>query len=259
MILSTLVAVLNVVQTEWFVRRYPPPGGMEKVKADMTADRDLQNQHREEYAESGKELVQGIAFNSLFTEDQKKALKDVTDSLLNDEHLQDDLKQEFGVSFKDLNAMVIPAWQIHNEGNKFQLGLTDVCWKAAREPAGKLHVGGFTVRDTVKFKGRLTLDGTPRIALNYQAFNSIRDLRLALFHEMLHALNVPGFYPCPIILTQTDLTYLPEYRSFIKQERLNNSSQEYSLWCFLIIMPLIISFIKLLEARRYSPLRMATT
>ena len=67
--------------------------------------------------------------------------------------------------------------------------------------------------------------------LKESAFASERALRFAFFHELVHAMNIPGWqYKVPVKLPylgrfeltsgQTDLSYLEEYRWFTTKEGL---------------------------------------
>src|SRR5437763_10659134 len=133
MIGAFIFAVFTVfvaLQTEWCVRRFKRPGGVDGIKHDMAADREVQNQRRAQYIadNKGEEPAYGIVFDTFFNAKEQEQLKAAKDFLLNDERLQNDLEQSFGASFANLDAVVIPAGQMHYI-NSERLGITDESWK----------------------------------------------------------------------------------------------------------------------------------
>lgn len=236
-----LVCAFFVAQSEWYVSLPGPPGGVERMRRRMENDREAQKLIGDRYREEkNKEPVRGLVFHSLFGEANRIRLERAKQFLLGDKIFEEKFKRKYGVSLQDVNALVIPDWHMNNPDNQGQFGFMDTGWTECKKITGKLSVGGYTIRDTVVRQA--TVDGTPRILISYKAFRSDEKLRQTLFHEMLHALNVPKHYPSRINFTRSDLVYLPEYREFLERTGLRNS--EWWLW-YLLIYPLSITALAL--------------
>ncbi len=236
-VMSAIVGSLGILQTQWFVSLFPPPVSDGQMREMMAADRTRQQTLREDYRKrTQREPAQGIVIFPLFADDQLSKLAQARDFLLQDQTLEAELERAYGVSLRDVNALVIPAWHL-NSYNQELLGLTPEGWAAVRQSSGGFSYSGSIIRDS-RLGRQLTIDGTPRIALNIYAFRSDQTLRLTLFHELLHAMNVPGYYPTRLNFTQSDLTYLPLYRSFVARSGLETKS-EAEIRIFLIFLPWI--------------------
>lgn len=249
-----LSTIFVLPQTALFVSSWSRPGGVEGIKRDMASDSKTQGQRRAEYLHQGTESApEGIVPLGPFTSEERLMLDNATNFLKDDESLQKDLLSKFGVTFRDLNAVIIPEWEMKSV-NAEMLGITRAGMEDAyaQEPWG-FDVGGITVRD----RGGLapaTSDGRPRIALNLWSFNSTKELRSALFHEMLHAINVPGYRPlcvsrshgAPVcaVLAQSDLVYLPEYRNFRDRAKLKGVHDAMINLLFLALLLLLIGCVK---------------
>lgn len=236
MLLVGLLCAFLVAQTEWYVSLPGPPGGVEQMRRRMEADWEAQRLIGDRYREEKrKEPVRGLVFDSLFGKANLLRLERAKQSLLSDRIFEAEFKRKYGVSLQDVNALVISDLHISNPDNKMRFGFMELGWRECRKINGSLNVGGYTVRDTVV--RQMTEDGTPRIILSLKAFSSDAKLRQVLFHEMLHALNVPGHHPSRFNFKRSDLVYLPEYREFLERAKLRNDE---SWFWYLVIYPLSI-------------------
>jgi hypothetical protein len=230
--LLALVGIFGILQTEWFVSLLPRPT-VEEIRQHINASRALQKQIADKYrVQIGREPDNSIALSPLFTELQQRELQEAIAFLLRDESLQIDLKNNFGLSFGDVNAVIVPGWAISYE-NVDLIGITLEGWRAAQ--SASTDTQGFTLRDRPGLP-QSTVEGRPIIVLNYWAFRSNDTLRLSLFHEMLHAMNVPGYYPSRLAFTRNDLDYLPQYRDFVSRSGLEGK-RDYIIWIVLVLMP----------------------
>lgn len=232
LILSLAVGIVGVFQTRFFVSVLPRPDTA-VVREHIRRCRNFQNRT----AADIKNPSGGIVFK-LFDVEPTRKLEKAKESLVNDSALQAELINKFGVCFRDLDVIVAPAWVLPNDNE--QLGITPEGWKQAKLAKGESDVGGLTLRNQPSQKP-VTIDGRPRIVLNPNAFQSAETLRLVLFHELLHALNVPGVYPWPLTFAQNDLTYLPEYRAFIWREGLEGWDESRT-WVLAVVVPWLIGF-----------------
>jgi hypothetical protein len=240
MIFAAASGVFGILQTDWYVGlfRGPDPAVIRQEIAKCRARQiDLAARYRNE---SGKAPFSGIVFEpSLFTENQRRSLQDARHFLLGDSSLQKELLEEFGVSFQDIDALVVPSWEMRNDQNSEKVGLTPDGWRVAKNYFRELNAMGFTIRDSGT--ELLSYDGRPRIVLTPEAFRSAKTLRLTLFHEFLHAMNVPGYTPSRFSILQNDLTYLPEYRSFIGRTGLEGWRQT-AIWSLGVFTPATLFF-----------------
>jgi hypothetical protein len=225
-ILSAILLIGGICQTQLFVRFWAYPDN-KTIRGHMAECRKLQD------AMSHGNQEHRIVFQ-LFDDKVRKTLEATRDSLLNDDSLQSELKAKFGVSFRELDVVVIPAWE-NTPDNIDLVGVTQDGWKEATKVKGYSDVGGVTVRDKPILSKR-TVDGRPRIVLNPCAF---QNLRLTLFHELIHAMNVPAYYPSPLTFAQNDLIYLPEYREIVRREHLDEW-REIKIWTFAVIVPALL-------------------
>lgn len=198
----------------------------------------------------GGQLPRGIVLESFDGPAQLKVLEEAKTSLLNDETLQAELRNEFGACFRDLNVVVIPAWKMDSVDNNEVLGITIDGWRQATTARGELDVGGFTLRDR-PLSASVTVDGRPRIVLNPKAFETAASLRVTLYHELLHAMNIPGFYPWPLTFAQNDLIYLPRYRAFLRREGLGVWT-EVRTWVLAVLVPWFIAGLIARPLRAYA-------
>ncbi|HLL14618.1 MAG TPA: hypothetical protein VK388_06115 [Pyrinomonadaceae bacterium] len=241
-LLSALVMVGGFFQTQLFVRSLPRPE-TNVIRAHIEHCRKLQDQL------GAQKQPSGIVFR-MFSEKPLRTLEEVKESLLKDQALQSELKEKFGISFHELKVVIVPAWALITIDNNDQIGITYAGWKESNSAKGDSDIGGFTLRD----KGglpQITLDGRPRIVLNSVSFQDRNSLRLTLFHELLHAMNVPGDYPSKITFAQNDLVYLPEYRAFVNREKLDGY-RETTIWFLAVLIPALIL---ILLVRRYKKIR----
>lgn len=233
-ILTVILLLSGIVQTQRFVTLLPCPS-LEEIREHIKQCRAIQANQPQET---------GIVFK-LFDEETTKKLEATKDSLINDTELQDELQKTFGMSFRELNAVVVPSWKLISKDNNGLVGVTDDGWIEARKAIGEPDVGGITLRNKPNAR-KWTEDGTPRIVLNTAAFGN---LRLTLFHELLHAMNVPAFYPSPVTFAQNDLTYLPQYRNFVHRAHLDYW-HEPKIWFLAVGVPILILFLLFLRLRR---------
>jgi hypothetical protein len=235
MFLALLICVLCVMQTGWFVVYFAASDIEEMVRSRMRDDQERQKQLRDEYLRTHpNERKDKFYIHPSFSHNYKDPnntnmhrLERAKAGLLADEQLEAELRRKYGVSLRDVQAEVIPGWHVRG-ANQNLFGFTDEGWRVATKFAGDPDAKGFTVRDG-RGARKVTVDGTPRIILNYVAFTvggSDDQLRLTLLHEMLHALNVPKYTPCPLNYLQSDLLYFPEYRDFLERAGLKEDVQE---------------------------------
>jgi hypothetical protein len=254
-LIFALIGLWGLFQTEMVITWFARPGGIEKIRLEMEADRAVQVNHNNEYcALTGKNTQEGIVIHNLFVGSHKTYLEEAKKSLLSNDELRAALEEKFGVNLQQLNAVVIPAWHIR-EPNEEQLGLMPRARKGCKFAVNDPSYDGFTIRDRVGAP-KLTTDGRPRIVLNADAFNSYARLRRALLHEALHALNVPKYEPYRS--TRTDLTYLKEYREVVELVDKYDRRQERLIWAFFVILPFTLCLIALIAARNAAPWRETT-
>jgi len=236
-ILSFLVGVVGIFQTRTFISQLP---GLDEsyIRQHVTQCRKLQTVKQN----NSTQEKSGIVVELFDNDKQKKSIEEARDSLLKDEELQSVLREKFGISFRDLDVVIVPAWRMDTPDNIEQIGITIDGWRQASTAKGETNVGGFTLRDRPTDAKPTTLDGRPRIVINPKAFESEKALRLIVFHELLHAMNVPGFYPWPLTFAQNDLTYLKEYRYFVKTARLEgwDGWDETRTWVLAVFVPWLI-------------------
>lgn len=229
-----LVATFFFLQTEVFISLFTPPSRDEVRKAIATARAKQTLIGREYKARTGRDPESGVVILSeLFGDKRTEDIKREVEFLQQDAEINNYLYDAFGVSLADANVVVIPSWAMYRPENEELLGLTTEGRKTNKRHINETDVAGFTIRDKVPQEPQLTLSGRPRIVLNDEAFLSRRTLRLTLFHELLHGINIPG-RPPPRWLRRSDLCYLPEYRLCIARAQLN-PYRELWLWAFVSV------------------------
>jgi hypothetical protein len=237
LVVTTALVCIGIIQTQWFVSLLPHPS-IDTIRDHIAKCQGLQKEARDHCCkESSQPIQSGIIFK-LFSDNQKRHLEAARDILLNDEALDNELRQKFKISLRDLNVVVVPAWQMDTTDNNQLIGISDQGWRDANVAKGEPDVGGCTLRERPGFSA-ITDDGRPRIVLNPKAFEKDRTIRLTLFHELLHAMNVPGYYPSKLTFAQNDLTYLPEYRAYVRQHQLDGWYQ-YNVLLFGVGVPLLL-------------------
>ncbi|MBC8030939.1 MAG: hypothetical protein H7Z16_12575 [Pyrinomonadaceae bacterium] len=162
----------------------------------------------------GKLPTTGILISENFSATSEGMLVKALKDLLDDEALQAAIRQDFGRSFHDVNAIVFPAWEaIHD---KAVFGFTDVGRDAALIASRQVFAAGFTVHDRHN-QPQATIDGVPRIGIDREALYDQDTVKLTLFHELFHAMNVPKHEPPWYTVMQNDLVYCDEYRDYVKR------------------------------------------
>jgi hypothetical protein len=164
-----------------------------------------------------------------FDEDLKGQLKDARAFVENDEEFQKLLLKRFGRNFKGLDVIMIPMWSPKVQDNYSQAGITyDARWTDVLDAFFDKDAKAVTIRERPG-KPQMTVDGIPRIIVKYEAFASTTTLRKTVFHELLHAINLPGYrYRTKVpwwgeveyTKAQDDLCYLEEYRNYTSKESL---------------------------------------
>jgi hypothetical protein len=247
-ILSFLVGVVGIFQTRTFISQLPALDES-YISQHVTQCRKLQTVKQN----NSIQKKSGIVVELFDTDKQRKSIEEARDSLLKDEELQSVLREKFGVSFRDLDVVIMPAWKMDTPYNIDQIGITIDGWRQASTAKGETNVGGFTLRDRPTDAKPTTLDGRPRIFINPKAFESEKTLRLIVFHELLHSMNVPGFYPWPLTFAQNDLTYLKEYRYFVKRAGLEgwDGWDETRTWVLAVFVPWLICGQLIAQIRKY--------
>lgn len=255
MVIAALSGIFGIFQTEWFVSTRPSPA-LSEIRQQVTIDDAVQQKIYVEYCRNHQSGTRGIIFYSpLFNEKQVKLLETAKDALMRDLALQSQLRNDFGHSFDEVNAFFVPAWELHNPWNQDVVGLTKVGWFGIKAHAGDPNILGFTMRDRQNIPMQLTIDGTPRVALNLEAFVSAHTLQLTVYHELLHAANVPAYDPPRVTLLQTDLTYLPQYRDYIHQTGLDDG-REQRIWLVIVFAPWTVCLLVLVQTVYYRKRRL---
>ncbi|HXQ71050.1 MAG TPA: hypothetical protein VN844_11210 [Pyrinomonadaceae bacterium] len=144
-----------------------------------------------------------------------------------------------------VGAVVALSWETDNQGYAEVIGITrQGGWTDFKEATKSCAIGATTIRDRPGVDQR-TLDGTPRIVLNPNALAYSNWTKFVVFHEMLHAMNIPA-YSLPLAWVQTDLTYLEEYRWYVEKNNLGTWN-DYICWGFTVFLGII----SLVLFRRY--------
>ena len=236
LIASALVGIFGLLQTQMFVSLVRIPSRQE-IESHKACCAGLQQGVRSRYCQDGvKKPEVGIRISTLFNDTQHAALNRITKGLMSDPEAVNYFKNTLGVSLENVSAVIIPGWHTLNDANDGPFGLTEAGGDAARTSAGDVNVEGFTLRDRCDFRKEITLTGTPRVAINLRAFDSEAVLKLTIMHELLHALNVPGYRVFRFTVLQTDLTYLPEYRDYVASHSMEGSRQ-MKLWLNWVCAP----------------------
>jgi hypothetical protein len=225
------ISLFGFAQTEKFVSLLPHPSKAE-IRASMEKATAEQRQIMARYGYvDGQEPHATRMVSNLFTDEDEKRVHIALYNLLRDEKLNEPLRHGLGVRLRNVTAVIVPYGY-----DAAQLGLTED-GRRLLTSTGELNLSGMTIRD-VDSARQLTSDGRPRIILFDTAFYSEKTLRLTLFHELLHASNVPGHTLSPFTFLQDDLTYLPEYR-FALKERGFRKWNEFYIWLFGVVLPLV--------------------
>src|SRR5882724_358682 len=247
---SFSLAIVGFCQTQLFVSLLPYPRAQvlnHREKASLRQS-EIQSEYR---ARTGNEPLSFVEYRS-FSPSVQVELKESMTYLISDERLNTKLKESFGVTLRDTKAVIIPSWEVEDRAGATLVGLTLSGWTMlSSRSISDEH--GVVIRDTGDQSEQLTTDGVPRIVLSASAFQDPKTLRLTLFHELLHALNIPGYSPSRVVALQDDLTYLPEYRSIVRQEKLRGWT-EYNIWFFGVILPFTYSFFNLTRILKSIPL-----
>jgi hypothetical protein len=229
--------VFGILQTQFYISRADRPG-LDAILKEIKASQELQQQAAARWEQAGKSQHENIVIDkNYFTPMQYKAITKETRSLTADE----DTLPYFRTSLGEVHAVIFPAWMIEKPEDFKDFGITkegvsSAPAVASADVAGDSLVPAFTLRDRPEQRDRVTEDGWPRIALNLSAFESEETLRLTLFHELLHAGNIPGYSPSRFTIFQNDLTYLPEYRGYVAREGLEGW-REWRLWGWWVFAP----------------------
>ncbi|MGB8508013.1 MAG: hypothetical protein WCD76_06400 [Pyrinomonadaceae bacterium] len=221
-IVLTPIAVLLFFQTGLFIRHLTHPDGATLLKS-MADDRLEQVLRRKQYLSNPKAtpLPKGLDYDPLFTSGEKGMLETEAKRITTNSTLETEFNNKFGVSLKDLDAVVFPAAKL-SKVNCPRLGVESQALEDAKvKSAWRFSVGGFTIRDGAG-AAKATADGRPRIAIHPWSFATQKTLRRALLHEMFHSANIPAFNPFPYSLAHHDLTYLPEYKELLGLANLND-------------------------------------
>ncbi|HEY0761058.1 MAG TPA: hypothetical protein VGD61_01670 [Pyrinomonadaceae bacterium] len=234
--LSILLAVFCWMQTglyvRWYVSRFETnslsyPNLKAKIKADQGYQKTLRpaaetNEPNEKECDPKEPdcKVQYLAFTTKEKDNVRKALNFV----LADNELDQTLKAQFETSVRNVKVVVAPIWTRDDPDYLKKNGITLDGEVDVDKSSKSCDIGAATVRD--KFGGpQKTADGIPRIVFNPNALADESWTRRVVFHEMMHAMNLPGYY-APFGRAQTDLTYLPEYCWFVGKAKLGSFSEK---------------------------------
>jgi hypothetical protein len=193
-------------------------------------------------------LSTGIAFEG-FDNQLAIRIRAAVHSFRDDVALNKMLKLQFAEDLNDLNAVIVPSWQITSEAEADLYGITLVGRTYANKARNTDYVGAYTLRNRPD-EPNVTTDGRPRIILNPIAFQSESALRFTLFHELLHALNIPGRDPPWFCFGQDDLGYLKEYREEVHRRGWILSSQ-ILIWILAVLVPMGIGSAQITHAYAY--------
>jgi hypothetical protein len=241
MMMCAALGIIGLFQTQLFVSLLPRPSNID-IRNHIAACKSVQDARRASFRNTtGMESPRGIIDISGFDIRQMQILKDATQSLVSDEQLQRELINSFGTSFRDIDVMIVPGWQLNSADSSELMGITVEGWLISRHADGESNIAAFTLRERPN-QIPVTFDGNPRVVLNVSAFQSPDILRFTLFHELLHAMNVPGFVPSRLAFAQDDLTYLPEYRNFINKSGIG-FWHEALIWGVAVVTPWLIFFV----------------
>jgi hypothetical protein len=241
-LLTAAIATGCWMQTDYFVTLFDFPS-YDLLRSHMAKSQQIQAS----IAKKSKSDTSQSATYLFFSDSQKAQLEDARRFILSDPELEKKLKDRFGTSLKDVHTVIAPSWETDNKGYCTLLGITEEGgWSDFQQAARSCEIGATTIRDKPD-EGERTVDGRPRIVLNMNAVASTSWTRLVVFHEMLHAMNIPGFKPTRLARVQTDLTYLPEYRWFVAKENLDWGGDFY--WFFTVFFGAVCLVITLLFVR----------
>ena len=223
MVAAVLSVMIGVLQTEWFVTMLNHPTAAQ-VQQSIQEDDAEQQKIRRQYEQTGKACITGIVFHERFEQSARDMLNRALTELKANHELQKTLKNDFGKTFDDVDAVIFPAWQTNH--HKAVYGFTEIGLAAARSASAQLFAAGFTIRDR-RNKPQVTEDGVPRIGIDLEAFEDNETLKVTLFHELLHAMNVPKHEPpwYTFSLLQNDLAYCDEYRDCIHRFSFKNDRE----------------------------------
>lgn len=221
-LISTLLAVACWMQTDSFLTLFQSPT-YDQIREHIRESNALQAGISRK---SGKIFPTDNFTYLSFSESQTSQLEAARKFVLSDDELEKKINEQFKVSLKDVRAVVVPLWETDNVGYCPYIGITEKGgWPDVVAASGNCNIGATTIRDRPDATEQRTIDGRPRIILNPNAFANTSWTRRVVFHEMLHALNVPAFRPSHLTQAQTDLIYLSEYRWFVKKASLNSLNE----------------------------------
>lgn len=233
-------ALVGLCQTSYFGRFLPG--------YDHTAILDHISSCRALQKRDLKEGQTGISFES-FEPELERRLQAVVASFLDDPTLNQRLKSRFSRDFRDLDAVVVPSWEVISRQRADLYGITLAGWSHANKARNADYVGAYTLRNRPD-EPAVTSDGRPRIILNPSAFQSESALRFTLFHELLHALDIPGADPPWFCFGQDDLRYLKEYRDEVDRRGWIAPNQ-VAIWVLAVLLPLGIANAQIIYAYAY--------
>ncbi len=198
-------------------------------------------------------LSKGIAFEGFDNQIEHSQLtirlQAAVHSFSDDVALNEMLKHQFGEDLNDLNAVIVPSWEITSQERADLYEITLAGWSYANKARDADYVGAYTLRNRPD-EPPVTRDGRPRIILNPSAFQSESALRFTLFHELLHALNIPGRDPPWFCFGQDDLRYLKEYRDEVDRRGWIALNQ-VAIWVLAVLLPLGIGNAQIIYAYAY--------
>lgn len=234
-------AIVGFGQTSFFGRFLP---GFDHA----TIRRHVKECKQLQYVRSERGSPDRIEFESFKPDNPEleQRLRTAIKSFTEDVRLNEVLKKQFEEDFNDLNVIIIPSWVITSKEKADLYGITVEGWSHIDEARNTDYVGAYTLRDRPN-EGKVTKDGKSRILINPSAFQSESALRFTLFHEMLHALNIPGKFPPWYCFAQDDLRYLPEYRDEVARRGWISFSQ-LAIWILAVLVPLGIAFAQIIYA-----------
>jgi len=246
---AILLAIFCWMQTGLFVQFYAS-----RFDGDIMSYPNLRNRMDKDRAFQAslrptpdmKESHERIQYPE-FTESERVRVKRAVDFVLGDDELDRKLKDRFGTSLRDVEVVVAPIWTANDPDYLQKNGITLAGEPDLDQSSKSCDIGATTIRDKLGAQQK-TVDGRPRIVFNPNALAYDTWTRRVVFHEMMHAMNLPG-YQAPFAWAQTDLTYLPEYCWFVGKENLGSSSE--TVCRFFIGFFVFFCFVRLLSFVRH--------
>ena len=253
-----IAAACIFTQTEQFLGFVAHPSH-DEIREHIRLSRSLQDRQRQAPRNS-KYIAPKEPVDTVFFSPEKAAeVKRARENVIKDEELAKLLSEKFQIaSLDEVSAVYIPLGEMKTKDNCDHTGIQPTVWEEINN-AKSQNPEGVTIRDKGPDEVK-TVDGIPRIFLTSKAFDwPPQSLQRTVAHELLHAMNIPGYKwtiplpgfknPVPITILQNDLSYLAEYRWYVRKAGLETWDQTV-IWAFITIL-LFSSAINVVVLLRY--------